>query len=143
MPRKKSVNKTKVIIKTIVHHYSAAQAIYLFGSYNTPDEQLESDVDIAILFLPPQAKEIGSLVMSDLVFELESLLHKEVDLINIRMVNTVFQKEIVMNARRIYCQDEYAADEFEMLVFSKYQKLEEERKEIVEAILKSGRILTI
>ncbi len=139
----KTKNKTNDIIKIILNKYPGVQAIYLFGSYETPDEQLESDVDIAILFSPQQSKEIGSLVMSDLVLELETVLHKKVDLINLRTVNTVFQKEIVTNTRRIYCQDEYAADEFEMLVFSKYQKLEEERKEIIEAILKSGRILNI
>ena len=66
------MNKIKAIIKSILRHYPDTQAIYLFGSYETPNEQ------------------------------------------------------------RIYCQDEYAADEFEMLVYSKYQKLEEERKEIVE-----------
>lgn len=139
----KTRNKTKDIIKTIIKHFSEVQAIYLFGSYETPDERLESDVDIAILFSPPQTKEIGSLAMSDLVLQLEVVLQKRVDLINLRMVNTVLQKEIVISSRRIYCQDEYIADEFEMLVFSKYQKLEEERKEIVEAILRSGRILNV
>jgi len=120
-------------------HYPDAQAIYLFGSYGTEDEWPDTDVDLAVLFPPVAAKRIGSLALSDLHFTLERLLKKDVDLINVRQVPTVFQKEIVMADRRIYCADEYAADEFEMLVLSFYQKLNQERREILDEFLKTKR----
>ncbi len=60
------------------------------------------------------------------------------DLVNLRQVSTVFQKEIVMAERRIYCADQYAADEFEMLTISFYQKLNEERAGILAEGLRSG-----
>ncbi|MBE9546321.1 MAG: nucleotidyltransferase domain-containing protein, partial [Proteobacteria bacterium] len=41
--------------------------------------------------------------------------------------------------RRIYQADEYAADEFDMLTISYYQKLNEERAGILEEVLASGR----
>jgi predicted nucleotidyltransferase len=131
------------IIQTILAHYPDVQAIYLFGSYGTEDEWPTSDVDIAILLPPEEAKQVGSLLLSDLHLALERLLRKDVDLINVRRVSTVFQKEIIMAERRIYCADVYAADEFEMLVLSYYQKLNEERAEILAEGLRSGRFYNV
>lgn len=136
-----TINERSAIIRTVLKHYPDVQAIYLFGSYGTADEWPDSDVDIAILLPPQQAKAAKILAMSDLCFELESLLKKEVDLINLRRVPTVLQKEIVVADRRIYHADEYAANEFEMLTLSYYQKLNEERAEIVEDALATGRFI--
>jgi len=58
-------------------------------------------------------------------------------------VNTVFQHEIIHHGRIIYNADEYATAEFEMLTMSFYQKLNEERKEILEEVMKTKRILDI
>ena len=135
------MNETDVIVRTVLEHYSTAQAIYLFGTYGTADEWPDSDVDIAVLFSPQQAKTAGLLALSDLRFELEALLKKEVDLINLRRVPTVLQKEVIAADRRIYRADEYAADEFEMLMLSYYQKLNEERAEIIEDALATGRFI--
>ena len=123
-------------------HYPEVQAIYFFGTYGTDDQWTDSDVDIALLLKHQQAKTVGTLVMSDLRFELERLLEKDVDLINLRRVPTVLQKEIVAADRRIHTADEYAADEFEMLTISYYQKLNEERAEILKEIMTSGRVVS-
>ena len=131
------------VVEIIVAHYPATQAIYLFGSHGTEDEWPDSDVDIAVLLPPVQAKAAGSLVMTAAWSELGTLLRKDVDLINLRLVSTVFQKEIVFAERRIYCADAYATDEFEMLVLSFYQKLNEERREILEEFLKTGRAYAV
>jgi len=130
---------TDEIITTILKYYPDAQAIYLFGSYDTPDARPDSDVDIGVLLSPGNSREAGSLVMSEPRFELESLLKRNVDLINLREVPTVLQKEIIMADNRIYQADEYAADEFEMLTISNYQKLNEERAEILREVTASGR----
>ncbi len=122
-----------------MNHYPDVKAIYLFGSYDTEREWPNSDVDIALLLPPANARETGSLALSPLWFELERLFGKTVDLINLRQVSTVFQKEIIMADRRIYCGDEYAADEFEMLALSFYQKLNQERSEVLAEGLRSGR----
>jgi len=132
----------KQIIQTVLKHYPEVQAIYLFGTYGTDEQWTDSDVDIALLLKHQQAKTVGTLAMSDLRFELERLLEKDVDLINLRRVSTVLQKEIVAADRRIYTADEYAADEFEMLTISYYQKLNEERSEILKEIMTSGRVVS-
>lgn len=130
-------------VQTILRHYPETQAVYLFGSYGREHEWPEGDVDIAVLLPPEKAKNAGSLSISDLQFELETLLKKEVDLINLRLVSTVFQKEIIVANRRIFCADNKAAGMFEMLVISDYQKLNEERAGIIEDALKTGRFYNL
>ena len=133
------MNEDKSIVNIILNNYPDTQAVYLFGSFGTEDERSDCDVDIALLFLPIAAQTIGSLAMSDLRFELEEKLDKTVDSINLRLVSTVFQKEVVTSGRLIYQGDTYAVAEFEMLVLSFYQKLNEERAEIIHAALSDGR----
>jgi len=137
------MNETDKIITAVLKYYPDVQAVYLFGSYGTDEAWTDSDVDIAVLLPHEKSPKAGSLLMSDLRFELERLLGKGVDLINLRQVPTVLQKEVVMDDRRICQPDEYAADEFEMLTFSYYQKLNEERREILESILADGRIYKV
>ena len=81
------------------------------------------------------------MVLSDLHYELETLLNKDVDLTNLRQAPTVLQKEIIVADHRIYCANQYAADEFEMLTISYYQRLNEERAEIIQDALAVGRIV--
>jgi len=134
----------ELIVQTILFHYPQTQAVYLFGSFGTEQERPDSDVDIALLLPPMAAKEVGNLALGQLHLSLTEQLGKNVDLINLRQVSSVFQKEIIMAERRIFCADEYAADEyaadeFEMLTLSYYQKLNEERREIMAEFARTGR----
>ena len=133
------MNEHDKIIRTVLEHYPHTQAVYLFGSYAAGQEWPESDVDIAVLLPPEEAKKAGLFQMSDLRFDLETLLGKEVDLINLRQAPTVLRKEVVVADRRIFEQDLFAAEEFEMLTLSYYQKLNEERAEILAEALAGGR----
>ncbi|MEW5949504.1 MAG: nucleotidyltransferase domain-containing protein [Thermodesulfobacteriota bacterium] len=135
------MNARDVIIKASLKYYPDLQAIYIFGTYGTPDEQKESDVDIALLFPHDRAKLIKNLAVSECRYALEDILKRDVDIINLRTVNTVFQHEIIQEGRIIYQQDENAVDCFEMYVISSYQKLNEERAGIIQEIFESGRIL--
>ncbi len=130
------------ITEIILKYYPEVQAVYLFGTYGTVNERHESDVDIALLL--PHNSRIGNLQLakSDCRFELEELLEKEVDLLNVRKLSTVFQKEVVMNGDLIYSRNRHVVDEFEMLTLSYYQKLNEERAGILEEIRKTGKILS-
>jgi len=58
-------------------------------------------------------------------------------------MNTIFQKEIIEADERIYCADEYRADEFEMLTISKYQRLNEERRGIIGSVLAGGNFYNL
>ena len=129
------------IVRLVLDYFPETQAIYLFGTFATTDMRSESDVDIAVLLTPHQAKEVGFLGLSTLRFKLEELLERDIDLINLRQAPTVLQKEVIMAEQRIFCANEYAAAEFEMLTLSFYQKLNEERAAIIQDILESGRII--
>lgn len=131
------------IVETVLGFYPDVEAIYLFGTYQTEGEWPDSDVDIALLFSHNRAKEIKNIALSECCSALMGVLQKDVDLVNLRMVNTVFQHEIVQNGRIIYMKDENTIDLFEMIVMSLYQKLNEERAGILQEIYKSGRILNV
>lgn len=128
------------VIKTLIlQHYPSTQAIYLFGSYGTENQRADSDLDVAILLPVEESGKIDFWEWIEISNEIAAQIKAErVDLINLRLVDTVFQKEIISTNRRIYCRDTDAADEFEMLTLSFYQKLNEERKDIITAGLSSG-----
>jgi predicted nucleotidyltransferase len=73
-----------LIVETVLRHYPTVQGIYLFGSYGAGNAWPDSDVDVALLLPPVQAKMEPSLAMSECRFELAEALKKEVDLINLR-----------------------------------------------------------
>lgn len=130
----------QTIISPVLKNYPTTQAIYLFGSWGTEDEWAHSDIDVALLLPITQAKSVDTWQWVALAHTIASAVGKEkADLINLRVANTVLRKEIVMAERRIYCADESAADEFEMLTISFYQQLQSERKLIIEEAVKSGR----
>jgi uncharacterized protein len=134
-------NPNQEIIRLVLSHYPDTQAIYLFGTYQTEYERPDSDVDIALLLPPEQAKAAGLLVGSDLHYDLAALLRRDIDLINLRLVPTVLQKEVIMAERPLYQADAYAVAEFEMLTLSYYQRLNAERAEIIADAVKTGRLV--
>jgi predicted nucleotidyltransferase len=133
------VSNTEQLIQLILDAWPETQAIYLFGSWGTEYERPESDLDIAILLPPKQAKGAGSLLFSELHQALQVAFNRDVDLINLRLAPTVLQKEIIMSGRRFFQTDGTAVDEFEMRVLSRYQKLNEERAAILNEGLRSGK----
>ena len=137
--RGETVRGVEQLVQLILHAWPDTQAIYLFGSWGTEYERAESDVDIAVLLPPTQAKEAGSLLFSKLHQALQIAVNKDVDLINLRLAPTVLQKEIIMSGERLFQSTGTAADEFEMLVLSFYQKLNEERADILAEGLRSGK----
>ena len=134
---------SEIIVQTVLAYYPTVQGIYLFGSCMTEDEWPDSDVDIALLLPPIEAKQERYLAMSECALDLARNLGKEVDLLNARTVSTVFRKEIVSKGRLLYSTNRYAIDEFEMLTLSYYQKLNEERAGIIYSALADGRFYNI
>ena len=133
----------KQIIDLILNHFPDLLAVYIFGSQTSNESLAKSDVDIAILLSIKEYMQTKPIYFYNVYFELESVLNIEVDLINLRQVNTVLQKEVIETGNRIYCSDYIACDLFETHVYSSYQKLNEERADIINDIIKSGRILAI
>lgn len=137
-----NINTTQ-ITDAIQTSFPKVQGIYLFGSFSKNDARLHSDVDIAILLPHTLAKQVGYLSLSPLHLALEKDLKRRVDLINLRQVSTVLQKEVIATGRLLAIQDQYAVDEFEMLTLSFYQKLNEERKELLDDFWKTGKAYNV
>jgi predicted nucleotidyltransferase len=134
---------TKQINNLILTNFPNIQAIYLFGSAATESEWFNSDIDIALLLPHQEAKQIPSLYLLPLHSQLTHYFKKSVDLINLRQVNVVLRKEVIMAECLIYCADRYSVDEFEMLTLSFYQKLNEERKGILAEFFRTKKAYNI
>jgi len=128
------------ISEIILSHYPDTIAIYLFGSRADSTFNEKSDLDLGVLF-SPQSKNRENLNFSDAHFSLEQQFLLSVDLINLRAVDTVMQKEVIRYNKRIYCSNIYEADTFEMLTLSYYGKLNEERAGILKQIRQTGEII--
>lgn len=133
----------QAIVDVVLRFYPTTEAIYLFGSYGTEYARPDSDVDLALLLPPLRARAEGSLALTDCWSALVGLLDRPVDLINVRQVNTVFRLQVVETGRLVYVADRCVVDEFEMLTLSYYQKLQEERADIVADIVFSKRVLDV
>jgi predicted nucleotidyltransferase len=96
----------QALTRTVLAAFPDTEAIYLFGSYATGAPRMDSDLDLAILLPYPAAHQAGSLYLSPLHVALERQAPAGVDLINLRLVSTVFQIEIINTGRRIYCANE-------------------------------------
>jgi len=126
------------IVTVLLAHYPAAQGIYLFGSQAAGMAWPASDVDVALLLPQDDADRAGHLPLGPAHAALAEALRRDVDLLNARLVSTVMQKELIYGDL-LYCGDRYAVDVFEMETLSDYQRLNEERREIMEAFAKTGR----
>ena len=112
------------------------QGAYLFGSFVSGMSSEKSDVDLAVLCRNPLSKEIRF----RLIENLENLLNRNVDLIELRFVNTIFQEEIVITAKPIAIIDQMACELFEDFVYCSAMDFREFRKPHVEEILARGSV---
>jgi predicted nucleotidyltransferase len=111
----------------------------LFGSLATGEAWPDSDADIALLLPFAQARQSGQLLLSPCAVDLADQLNRDVDLLNLRLLSTVFQNQVIASGKLLHAHDESAADEFEMLALSLYQKLNEERAGILEDFRRTKR----
>jgi predicted nucleotidyltransferase len=110
--------------------------IYLFGSAVKGRMRKDSDIDIAYL----SDKSIDQYQQFMLAQDLAAILDKDVDLVDLNKVSTVFQAQIIYTGQIIYCCDQERRMKFEMKTFKMYAKLNEERKIIIDGIKESGSI---
>jgi predicted nucleotidyltransferase len=114
------------------------QAIYLFGSESAGEAKSDSDIDIAIL----SKSNIAKHDLFTLQSELELLLNKDVDLVNLRTCSEVFQAQVIYKGSRIYNHKESLKEVelFEDRVFQSYLYLKENIRPILEETKNSGQI---
>jgi len=125
----------QLIIDTLKEEIPELQAIYIFGSQNDGSATSKSDVDIAYLAFG----SFTSLERWDVSEKLASRLSCDVDLVELAKTNTVFRYEILSTSERIYGGG-YEVESFETLAYSFYLRFQEERKPIVDEIMKNKSV---
>lgn len=112
-------------------------AIILFGSYARNTQNKESDIDIAII-----ARDVDKKIIFSEKQELENLVMKDIDLINLENVDISegFKYEILMNGVVLYCSNEYKLDLYKLDAFKEYLDLNESRQDIIDRIKQGGTI---
>lgn len=132
-----NINDEQVdVIKNFLINKVEPYVIYLFGSAVNGIFRSDSDIDIAYL----SDKDISGYDLFMISQELADLLKRDVDLIDLRKASTVFKAQVVGTKKIIYCNDDLRRMNFEMYALKDYAKLNEERVEIIDKILKRGRI---
>ena len=126
----------QLIVKTLKQEIPMLQALYLFGSQKDGSATTSSDVDVAYLTRKP----LDNVDRWELSQKLASLLSYDVDLIELSETNTIFRYQILSTAERIYGEG-YEVESFETLAYSFYLRFQEERKPIVDEIMKNKSVL--
>jgi predicted nucleotidyltransferase len=126
----------QTLIAHLVKDVPGIIAIYRFGSQVRGTARSGSDVDLAILALRP----IPPRQRFDLAQDLAVLVKQDVDLVDLRSASTVMRMQVVSTGKCIHGADEPERRRFEMLVYSDYARLNEERRDILRQIREEGRV---
>lgn len=114
----------------------SCEAVILFGSYVRKDQRTDSDIDIAF----KSNREVSKKEIFDITQQLEEVLKKDVDLVDLNAISDSFRYEILMNGETLYCQDNFKFDLYKIDMFREYLELNESRKSIIERVKNGGTI---
>lgn len=129
----------KVIKEKIIEFINSefsVKFIYLFGSFAKGEGREDSDVDLAIY----GEKLFDAYELFIKANELGFIIKRDIQLIDLRDVSTVFAAQIVGNKDVLFCSDENLSLEYNIRAFKDYAKLNEERQVVIDAIRRDGRI---
>lgn len=123
-------------IKNFLIEHLSPDVIYIFGSAAKDNMRPDSDIDIA--FLSDTTHDAYDIFM--LAQKLASLLHRDIDLVDLNRASTVFQMQVVSTGQVIYSKDEKKRILFETYVYKEYATLCEDREPIIKRIKHDGSI---
>lgn len=110
--------------------------IILFGSFAKGSVHNKSDIDLAFISKQPLSSYERFILAGDLA----SIAHCEVDLVDLKQIDTVFTMQIFEQGIPIYILDENEFIRQKMRAYSMYATLSEQRAPIIEAIIKRGSV---
>ena len=128
--------KDKSIIVDFLVKKLKPKFIYLFGSFAKGEGRDDSDIDLAVYLEEEISPYKLFIVANELSFEVK----KDVQIIDLKKIDTVFAAQIVGNREELYSIDEYLKANYNMKIFREYAKLNEERQIILDRIEKEGKI---
>jgi predicted nucleotidyltransferase len=116
-----SERMSSMINEKITHYFETRHevaAVYLFGSFASEKNRPESDVDLAILFLPeylPSADQFCRKYLTDL----GRILRKDIHPIVMNRAGEVLLKQIFLKGRRLVMKNPAYVSEFNMFAVSR------------------------
>ena len=130
-----SEEQEKVIVDLLVQELNP-KFIYLFGSFAKGEGRIDSDIDLAVYV----TDEVSGYSLFLLAGKLSMLLKRDVQIVDLKDISTVFAAQIVGTKKVLHCDDEILMANYDIRVFKDYAKLNEERKVVLDAIKKDGKI---
>lgn len=112
------------------------QAIYLYGSTATGQTHSESDIDLAVL----ASKPLTSSHRFDLAIQCAAIVDQPLDLVDLRRAPPALAAEIIAHGKLLDCRARAEVAHFETAALEKYCAWNEERKDLVDAIVERGSI---
>ncbi len=110
--------------------------IILFGSFAKGTEQEDSDIDLAYF----SKKQLSSYERFILAGQLAVISGCEVDLVDIKRIDTVFNMQIFAYGMPIYMADKNEYIRQQMRAYSMYVTLNEQRASVIESIKERGSV---
>ncbi|WP_211234111.1 type VII toxin-antitoxin system MntA family adenylyltransferase antitoxin [Chitinilyticum litopenaei] len=111
------------------------QAVYAFGSQISGDADADSDLDLAVL-LPYRADPVA---LWQLAGALSGVSGLPVDLLDLRAASTVMQYQVLSKGIRLFELDTVVGI-FEAMVLSEKTRLDEVRQDLLDDIVRDGRV---
>lgn len=112
--------------------------VWLFGSFADGHARADSDVDRAVLANGPVARDRAALQKIGRLSQ--HLAGRRVDLVDLWTAPPVLRFEIFAHGIRIAARDPLFCDRFETTSISMYQRLNIERRELLDEITRRGTV---
>ena len=111
-------------------------AVYRFGSFGTEYERPGSDLDLVVY----AGSSLPVVELWNVAQKLAAAVGRDVDIVDLATASTVMRSQVIRGGERVYCADELACETFENYMYSSYARLNEERREILQDILRRGSV---
>lgn len=126
----------KQVVQDTLDEFLQPAFIVVFGSYAKGTAREDSDLDLAYY----AEKKLSNYERFLLAGNLAERCQIEVDLVDLRQVDTVFAAQIFSTCEIIACADESVFIKERMKALSMYVVLNEQRAEVLRAIEERGSI---
>jgi predicted nucleotidyltransferase len=123
-------------VERLKEAFAELLAVYRFGSFGTEHERADSDLDLAVYSGTP----LPTVELWNVSQELAAEVGRDVDVVDLAAASTVMRAQVIHGGERLYCADELACETFENYVYSSYARLNEERRGILQDVLRRGSV---
>lgn len=123
-------------ITNTINKHVPTDFIILFGSFTKGTMREDSDIDLAYF----SKQTLSSYERFLLAGEIAIITGREVDLIDIKQVDTILTMQIFSEGKVIYMKDENEYTKQQMRAYSMYVTLNEQRMHIIEGIKERGSV---